>query len=284
MNTLLKSILMLLAVLTIATGFTAKPEKTYTILIGPNDKNISQTELNASAAIITRRLKDFGDGTFKVTALPEKSRISVELTGSSNPALVEKLITKKGVLGFYVVCPRDEFVKNLKDDDKLSSFLKASDKSGLSIGCTDAGGVTRANAYLETSGLKLLYQFAWSDFSDAKEYCLYALKINEKGEALAGNADIESFKTDYDEQGQPNGFGFNFRHEKVQLWADITGNNIGSAIAMVLDGSVIYTPMIHDKITGGKCQVTGRFSAEEIRYIVSIVNSGVLPAEFSVIK
>lgn len=284
MKALFKSILTLLAALTIATGFTQNPGNKHTLLIGANNKNLSQTELAASAAIITQRLKTFGDETFILTALPEKSQIRVELTGSSNPALIEKLLTKRGVLGFYVVCSRDEFLKNLQAGNKLPALLKTPGSQSQPVGCTDAAGMAQANAYFETLGLGQQFLFAWNDFSDTEEICLYALKLTDKGGALACNADIESFTAGNDAQGMPDSFGFSFRPEAVQLWADITGSNIGHAIAMVLDGSVIYTPVITDTITGGKCQVTGRFSGDEIRYIVSIVNSGVLPAELSVIK
>lgn len=70
MKVLFKSILTLLAALAIATGYTQKPGNTHTILIGANGRNLSQTELTASAAILTQRLKTFGDGTFVLTALP----------------------------------------------------------------------------------------------------------------------------------------------------------------------------------------------------------------------
>lgn len=284
MKALFKTILTLLAALTIATGYTQKPGNTHTILIGANGRNLSQTELTASAAILTQRLKSFGDETFILTALPEKSQIRVELNGSSNPALIEKLLIKRGVLGFYVVCSRDEFVKNPQVNNELSAVLKTPGHQSLPIGCTDVAGMAQASAYLETPGLGQHLLYAWNDFSNTEEVCLYALKLGEKDGPLACNADIESFTAGNDAQGKPDSFGFSFRPEAVQLWADITANNIGSAIAMVLDGSVIYTPVITDAITGGKCQVTGRFSSDEIRYIVSIVNSGVLPAEFSVIK
>lgn len=208
----------------------------------------------------------------------------MELTGSRNPALIEKLLTKRGVLGFYVVCSRNEFLKNLQVSNGLPAVLKTPGNQSQPVGCTDAEGMAKVNAYLETPGLGQQFLFAWNDFSDTDEFCLYALKLGDKGGALACNVDIENFTAGNDAQGKPDSFGFSFRPEAVQLWADITANNIGSAIAMVLDGSVIYTPVINDTITGGKCQVTGRFSGDEIRYIVSIVNSGVLPAEFSVIK
>jgi len=276
--------ILLLVALMLATGFAAKADKTYTILIGANNKNISQTELNASATIITQRLNDFGDGTFVLTTLPEKSQIRVELTGSSHPELIGKLLTRRGTLGFYVVCSRDEFLNSPEASDGLTSVLRTPGHRPLPVGCTDAAGMSKADAYIETLDPGRHFLFAWSDFSNPEEVCLYALRLNDNGGSLAGNADIESFTTGNDAQGKPDGFGFSFRPEEVGLWADITGSNIGHAIAMVLDGSVIYTPVITDKISGGKCQVTGQFSAAEIRYIVSIVNSGILPAEFSVIK
>jgi preprotein translocase subunit SecD len=46
----------------------------------------------------------------------------------------------------------------------------------------------------------------------------------------------------------------------------------------VLDGVVNSAPVIQDKITGGRAQITGRFTMEESRDLAIVLRAGALPA------
>ena len=63
----------------------------------------------------------------------------------------------------------------------------------------------------------------------------------------------------------------------AKRFADITRNNIGSPLVIVLDGEIISTPVIRTVITGGVTQIEGGFSEEEAQSLVNDLNFGALP-------
>ena len=75
-----------------------------------------------------------------------------------------------------------------------------------------------------------------------------------------------------------------FNSEGSKLFADITKNNIGKAIAIYLDGGPISAPVVREAITGGEAQITGSFTPEEAKQLVGRLNSGALPVPISLVS
>jgi preprotein translocase subunit SecD len=75
--------------------------------------------------------------------------------------------------------------------------------------------------------------------------------------------------------------GLEFTSEGSDLFAKITGENIGKPLAVVLDGSILSAPVIQSEITGGKAQITGSFTPEEAKALVRNLNYGALPVSIS---
>lgn len=77
-----------------------------------------------------------------------------------------------------------------------------------------------------------------------------------------------------------------FDDEGAKLFADITSRNIDKQLAIILDGqaiiktdSGIYAPVVNDKITGGKAQITGNMTTDEAKKIVNGLKDGALPVK-----
>jgi SecD/SecF fusion protein len=60
----------------------------------------------------------------------------------------------------------------------------------------------------------------------------------------------------------------------------LTGSNIGKPMAIVLDDKVISAPNVQSQINDSG-QITGRYTAKEISYLVSTLNAGSLPAQLA---
>ncbi len=69
----------------------------------------------------------------------------------------------------------------------------------------------------------------------------------------------------------------NFNSEGAELFAKITGENVGETLAIFLDGQPISQPVIQEPITGGQANITGQFTAVEARELVNNLNFGALP-------
>lgn len=75
-----------------------------------------------------------------------------------------------------------------------------------------------------------------------------------------------------------------FNDEGAALFAQITKENIGKPLAIYLDGAPISVPNVNEEITGGRAQITGRFTTEEAKTLVSRLNSGALPIPIELIS
>jgi len=64
----------------------------------------------------------------------------------------------------------------------------------------------------------------------------------------------------------------------------LQGPIIKKRLAIVLDGVVNSAPVIQDKITGGRAQITGRFTMEESRDLAIVLRAGALPAPVKIIE
>jgi protein-export membrane protein SecD len=68
-----------------------------------------------------------------------------------------------------------------------------------------------------------------------------------------------------------------FNDEGASLFESITRDNVGSSLAIFLDGEVVSAPRINEAIGGGKAIISGNFTPEEARNLVRNLNFGALP-------
>ncbi len=75
-----------------------------------------------------------------------------------------------------------------------------------------------------------------------------------------------------------------FNDEGAKLFEDLTEKNIGNRIAIFLDGQLIQAPVVQQKITGGRAQITGDFTVQEAKQLVERFNAGALPAPIALVS
>lgn len=75
-----------------------------------------------------------------------------------------------------------------------------------------------------------------------------------------------------------------FNNEGAELFAKITKENVGKPVAIYLDGAAISVPTVREEITGGKAQITGKFTPQEAKTLVTRLNSGALPIPIELIS
>lgn len=69
-----------------------------------------------------------------------------------------------------------------------------------------------------------------------------------------------------------------------RIWAKMTGDNVGRAIAIVLDDIVYSAPNVNEPITGGNSQISGSFTVEEGQDLANILKSGKLDAPAKIVQ
>lgn len=98
------------------------------------------------------------------------------------------------------------------------------------------------------------------------------------GRYLKG-AQLEFDQTTY----QPH-IALEFNDEGGELFAEITGRNVEKQIAIYLDGVPISAPVVQETITGGKAQISGKFTVDEAKQLVQRLNAGALPVPITLIS
>jgi preprotein translocase subunit SecD len=87
----------------------------------------------------------------------------------------------------------------------------------------------------------------------------------------------------FDQAGRPT-VDLQFNNLGSDLFAKITGQNVGKILGIFLDGQPISTPVVNGEITGGKAQISGTFSAEAARTLVRNLNYGALPVPINLVS
>ena len=115
-------------------------------------------------------------------------------------------------------------------------------------------------------------------------FALYALKITEpNGRAPLEGDVITSSKDDFDQMGHPS-VSMQMNSDGARRWSQITKQNIGRAVAIVLDDAVYSAPRILSQIDGGNSQITGSFTIEDTKDLANTLNSGKMPAPTRIVQ
>ncbi|MBO7468400.1 MAG: protein translocase subunit SecDF [Bacteroidaceae bacterium] len=115
-------------------------------------------------------------------------------------------------------------------------------------------------------------------------YELYAIKSTERnGRAPLEGDVIVNAKDDYDQNGRPD-VSMTMNTDGSRRWAQLTKNNIGKAVAIVLDDRVYSAPTVQTEISGGSSQITGNFTQKQTKDLANVLNSGKMPAPAKIVQ
>ena len=78
--------------------------------------------------------------------------------------------------------------------------------------------------------------------------------------------------------------GITFNDEGRELFADLTARNVGSLIAIFLDGEPISIPQVNQAIPGGNAVIQGNFTIESAKTLAQRLNAGALPVPIELVS
>lgn len=91
-------------------------------------------------------------------------------------------------------------------------------------------------------------------------------------------------RVNFDTQFNDPYVSIEFNAKGARIFDQITGDNIHKRLAIVLDGKVYSAPVIQDRISGGRAQITGNFTVEEARDLAIVLRAGALPAPVKIVE
>lgn len=151
-------------------------------------------------------------------------------------------------------------------------------------------GVTDVDEAIRQIGQTPLLEFKLAGQAAATSTTSAALPgINFRDTGLTG-ALLERAELQFNQSGTQGGFVnepivlLHFNSEGARLFEEITTNNIGTPLAIFLDGEVLQMPVIREPISGGTAVVSGGFTPTEARALVKNLNFGALPLAIELVS
>jgi len=104
--------------------------------------------------------------------------------------------------------------------------------------------------------------------------------IVERAAQMDGKEINDAYPT-MDQYGQRE-IILSFKPAGAARFGEITSNNVGRELAIILDGTLYSAPRINQAITGGNAQITGSFSREDAENISNALVSGSVPFSMTI--
>ncbi|MBQ5776483.1 MAG: protein translocase subunit SecDF [Bacteroidaceae bacterium] len=115
-------------------------------------------------------------------------------------------------------------------------------------------------------------------------YQLIALKAGKGGRASMSGDVVVDARDDFDKYRGGSVVHMNMNSQGAKEWEKLTGNNVGNAIAIVLDDQVYSFPNVNGAIAGGSSEISGGFTPEEAKDLANVLKSGKMAAGVNIIQ
>lgn len=225
-------------------------------------KRIKDSAINQALETIRNRIDQFGVAEPMVQRQGLK-QIVVQLPGVKEPKRAKDLIKETALLEF----------KLLDEDNQVKLDLPARIPKEK-----EAEVLRQAEAKLPV-GDQILFERA-VDKDTGREYRIpYLVKkrVMLTGDVLSdARVSIGQFNDPY--------VSITFDAKGGREFDRITGDNVRKRMAVVLDNTIYSAPMIQERITGGRAQITGTFSMQEASDLAIVLRAGALPAPLKIIQ
>jgi len=133
--------------------------------------------------------------------------------------------------------------------------------------------------------LKLLWGIKPTKAEDGTEILeLYAIKLKKGSDQapLEGDVVTDARQT-LDQTSQP-AVSMQMNADGARKWRNLTAENVGRRIAVVLDDYVYTAPMVNGEIPNGQSEISGNFTLLEAQDLANILKSGSLPAPTQIVE
>lgn len=232
--------------------------------------------IQQSIETLRNRIDEFGVAEPSITRQGE-SRILVQLPGAADAERAKELINTTAKLDFMIVSREmsmEELAKLVKDAETAGKYSLADMKY--------SEYVPRINKDLEGKipAHTVVY---FEKAENAQTLQAGAIPVLLQTDTNLGGKDLDDASIGYDQFGQPN-VHLRFNSAGATRFADLTGNNVGRQMAIVLDKVVKSAPNLKERIGGGSAEISlggGRnrdAMMNEAKMISTSLRAGALPA------
>ena len=105
-----------------------------------------------------------------------------------------------------------------------------------------------------------------------------------KKKTLLTGADLAMARVSIDQTTSEPYVSVDFNKTGTKAFGDLTEQNVGRRLAIILDGNVYSAPVIRERIPSGRAQITGGFTVEEATDLAIVLRAGALPAPVTILE
>lgn len=227
-------------------------------------KRIKDSAINQALETIRNRIDQFGVAEPLIQRQGQK-QIVVQLPGIKDPKMAKDLIKQTALLEFKMLDEEAQMKAELpgrilKGKDREDALLKQFESK-------------------VPEGDQILFERV-TQKDGMQEYLIpYLVK---KRVMLAGDV-LSDARVSIGQFNEPY-VSVTFDAKGAREFDRITGDNVKKRMAIVLDNTIYSAPVIQERITGGRAQITGTFSMEEANNLAIVLRAGALPAPLKIIQ
>ncbi len=225
-------------------------------------KRIKSNAVDQALEIIRNRIDEFGVAEPTIHKQGE-NEIVVQLPGVKDPKRAIELIGKTARLEFKLVDDESPIIKELpqvirvgEEEELLKKFKEKIPKDDVIL-----FGKTRAEGGTSYRSVYLL-----------------------KRETLLTGDLLTEARVEIDPRYNEPYVSLSFNSAGAKIFEQITAEHIGKRLAIILDNTVYSAPVIRERISGGRAQITGGFTDREAKDIAIALRAGALPAPLKMLQ
>lgn len=271
------------------------------------------SKIGTAFQVISSRINRFGvvEPVIQRLGGAADGRILVEMPGERNKERIKNLLQSTAKLEFWKVEDNSQifsFFTNLNpqslgietETTSLQDIIQPP-MEGRSLFTVMNKDTALLNRVLQAPGFKAAlptnirnFKYDWANKPveskdpniNGKYLSFYALSGNAKGEPLLPGDVVDKASGERNTASISNEpvVSMTMNAEGAQKWAQITEENVGQSIAIVLDDLVYSAPNINEKIGGGRSQISGNFTLQEAQDLANILQAGSLPASSKIVQ
>jgi preprotein translocase subunit SecD len=227
-------------------------------------KRIKDSAINQALETIRNRIDQFGVAEPLIQRQGLK-QIVVQLPGIKEPKRAKDLIKETALLEF----------KLLDEDNLMKMNFPARVRKGK-----EQEDVLRQFTDKLPEGDQILFERVVDKDTGGAEYLIPFLvkkRVLLTGDVLSdARVAIGQFNDPY--------VSVTFDAKGAKEFDRITGENVKKRMAIVLDNTVYSAPVIQERISGGRAQITGTFTTQEANDLAIVLRAGALPAPLKIIQ
>lgn len=132
----------------------------------------------------------------------------------------------------------------------------------------------------------LIGQTAQLVFAEVKEIKEGEKKTNELPFTFSGltGADLKKASVVFDNTTGKPSVSLEFTPEGAKKFETLTERNVNKVLPIFLDNEIVSAPLVKEKISGGRAQITGDFTLDQAKKMAIELNAGALPVPVKLVE